>query len=157
MSGIAIHDLSERIDLVPLLASWHFKQWSDLTGASSESDYREMLARSGGGNLPMTLIALSNDNLLGSVNIVKCDMEIRPELRPWLAQLHVDPPQRGRGIGSALVHAAAERSRLFGFRKLYLYTSGTLPAFYESIGWRRREAVRYKGKDRIVMEMMLQG
>ncbi len=149
-------DLSARIDLIPLLARWHFEQWGYLTGASTESDYEALLFRNASTrNLPLTLIAVNHDRLLGSVNIVNCDMDIRSELKPWLAQLYVDLPERGRGIGTALVYAAVERSRKLGFGCLYLYTSGTLPAFYERIGWTRRENVYYKDKDRTVMEMRL--
>jgi predicted N-acetyltransferase YhbS len=82
-------------------------------------------------------------------------MDVRSELKPWLAQLYVDSREKGRGIGSALVHAAVERTRKLGFGCLYLYTSGTLPSFYERIGWIRRENVYYKDKDRTVMEMRL--
>jgi len=106
-------------------------------------------------NLPLTLIAAGGKRLLGSVNIVDCDMAIRSELKPWLAQLYVAVLERNRGIGSILVHAAIERSRKLGFRRLYLYTSGTLPVFYECIGWTRRQTVHYKDKARIVMEMRL--
>ncbi len=156
MNDIEIEDLSTRIDLISLLARWHYKQWGDLTGASTESDYKALLfGNASTRGLPLTLIAMSRDRLLGSVNIVDCDMDIRSELKPWLAQLYVDSPERGRGIGSALVHAAVERSRKLGFGFLYLYTSGTLPAFYERIGWTRRETVHYKEKDRTVMEISL--
>ncbi len=153
-----IEDLSARIDVIPLLAQWHFKQWGDLSGASTESDYEALLFRNASArNLPLTLIAVIDKRLLGSVNIVDCDMTIRSELKPWLAQLYVDVPERNRGIGSILVHAAMERSRKLSFYCLYLYTSGTLPVFYERIGWTRRETVHYKGKARIVMEMRLLG
>lgn len=151
-----IEDIWTRIDVIPLLARWHFKQWGDLTGASTESDYKALLSRNASSQkLPLTLIATNDKRLLGSVNIVACDMDIRPELKPWLAQLYVDVPERNRGIGSILVRAAIERCGKLGFHCLYLYTSGTLPVFYEHIGWRRRETVHYKGKTRIVMEMRL--
>lgn len=153
-----IEDLSARIDVIPLLAQWHFKQWGDLTGAATESDYEALLSRNASArSLPLTLIAVSGKRLLGSINIVDCDMAIRSELKPWLAQLYVAVPERNRGIGSKLVHAAIDRSRKLGFRCLYLYTSGTLPVFYERIGWTRRETVQYKDKARIVMEMRLFG
>ncbi len=156
MNDAKIEDLSARIDLIPLLARWHFKQWGDLTGASTESDYTALLSRNASTrNLPLTLIAVSKDKLLGSVNIVDCDMDARSDLKPWLAQLYVVAPERGKGIGSALVHAAVERSMKLGFGYIYLYTSGTLPSFYERIGWTRREMVHYKEKDRTVMEMRL--
>jgi GNAT superfamily N-acetyltransferase len=155
-NDVEITDLSTRIDLVPLLARLHFRQWGELTGASTESGYKALLSGNATApGLPMTLIALGQDKLLGSVNIVNCDMDIRPELKPWLAQLYVAVPERGRGIGSALVRAAVERSGKLGFSCLYLYTSGTLPSFYERIGWKRREIVYYKNKERTLMEMAL--
>jgi predicted N-acetyltransferase YhbS len=158
MDSVRIEALSARIDLIPLLAQWHFQQWRELTGASTESDYEALLSRNASPQcLPLTLIAVRRDRLLGSVNIVNCDMDIRSELTPWLAQLYVDPQERGRGVGSTLVHAAVERSGELGFRRLYLYTSGTLPSFYERIGWTRREIVRYQEKERTVMEMRLSG
>jgi len=158
MNEAKIEDLSARTDLVPLLARWHFAQWGDLTGASTESDYRALLSRNTSTcNLPLTLIAIKHDRLLGSVSIVHCDMDVRSDLEPWLSQLYVAPQERGRGIGSALVHAAVERSRQLGFGHFYLYTSGTLPSFYERMGWTRLEVVRYKDKDRTVMEMRLPG
>jgi hypothetical protein len=38
-----------------------------------------------------------------------------------------------------------------GFRRAYLYTSGTLPAYYASLGWRAIEEVEYLGKLRTIM------
>ena len=142
-----IQDLSPRIDVIPLLAQWHFKQWGDLAGASTESDYEALLSRNASTrNLPLTLIAVSGKRLLSFFNIVNCDMAIRSKLKPWFAQLYVAVSERNRGIGSILVHADIERSRKLGFHCLYLYTSGTLPVFYEHIGWTRRETVHYKDK-----------
>jgi GNAT superfamily N-acetyltransferase len=158
MNSIKIENLSGHIDFIPLLAKWHFEQWGVLTGALTESDYQVLLSsHASSQKLPMTLVAVGHGRLLGSVNIVACDMDIRSELTPWLAQLYVHPPERGRGVGSTLVHAAVARSRELGFDYLYLYTSGTLPSFYERIGWTTREAVHYKGKERTVMEIILLG
>jgi GNAT superfamily N-acetyltransferase len=151
-----IENLSSHRDLIPLLAQWHYRQWGDLTGAQTEAGYRSLLSRRGTiEKLPLTLIAIDRGRLLGSVNIVACDMDIRPKLTPWLAQLYVHPPERRRGVGSALVREAVAQGREIGFDRLYLYTSGTLPSFYERIGWATREAVLYKGKDRTVMEIRL--
>jgi len=158
MNDIQMEDLSEHIDFIPLLTEWHFKQWGDMTGALTESGYESLLfTHVSTQEIPLTLVAVENDKLLGSVNIVECDMSARSELRPWLAQLYVHPRERGRCIGPALVQAAVARTRKLGFDYLYLYTSGTLPSFYERIGWTRRETVHYKGKDRTVMEMKLVG
>ncbi|MBT8339403.1 MAG: GNAT family N-acetyltransferase [Desulfatitalea sp.] len=136
-----------------MLAKWHYRQWGDLTGASNEDNYRDLLLKhTFSQSLPITLLSLNNGILLGSVNVVKLDLEIRPELTPWIAQLYVSEEQRGKGIGTALVETAVDRSSELGFDTLYLYTSGTLPSYYQSIGWTTRETLHFKEKDRTVME-----
>ncbi len=154
MRGFSIEDLSLHADLIPLLVRLHFEEWGDLTGAASEADYAALLDRHASGlKLPQTLVAVCDNDLIGSVNITACDMAIRHELTPWIAQLHVLPEKRGHGVGAALVRGALARCRDLGFQNVYLYTSGTLPAFYERIGWTRRENVLYKNKERTIMEI----
>ena len=80
-------------------------------------------------------------------------MTIRADLTPWLAQLFVAPTSRGRGIGAALVKAVAHRAERCGFKRVYLYTSGELPRYYEQLGWIPRERLAYLGKERVVMEL----
>jgi predicted N-acetyltransferase YhbS len=82
---------------------------------------------------------LADGQLLGSANLVACDLPPRPELTPWLAQLFVEPNRRRHGVGAALVRAALERARQCGYRRFYLYTSGTLPQYYRRRGWREVE------------------
>ncbi len=156
MKELLIKNLNEFIEFIPLLAEWHFRQWGDLTGAASEEAYRKLLSgHAVSQGLPTTLLALKDNFLLGSVNIVQSDLGIRRELTPWIAQLSVSLEHRGQGIGSALVSAAIAQARDLGFKVLYLYTSGTLPLYYESLGWKRRETLYYKGKERTVMEVKL--
>jgi GNAT superfamily N-acetyltransferase len=158
MHDITIENLSGHIDFIPLLAQWHFKQWGDLTGALTESGYEALFFRHASAQeIPLTLVAVEKYKLLGSVNIVECDMSARSELKPRLPQLYVHLRERRRGIGSTLVHAAVAQTRKLGFDYLYLFTSGTLPSFYERLGWTTRETVYYKGKDRTMMETKLVG
>lgn len=158
MEDVRIEDLSRYTDYIPTLAHLHFAKWGELTGTSTEADYKALLVRcTSSRQIPATLVAVCQNRSLGSVNLVDCDMQIRPELHPWLAQLFVHPAERGRGIGSSLVQAAVARSKELGFHALYLYTSGTLLSFYERLGWVVREIVPYKGKERTVMETKFNG
>lgn len=68
-----------------------------------------------------------------------------------MAQLFVLDASRGRGVGSALADAAVRHAAELGFRRLYLYTSGTLPAYYAARGWKPIEQVDYRGKARTIM------
>jgi N-acetylglutamate synthase-like GNAT family acetyltransferase len=58
-------------------------------------------------------------------------------------------------MGSKLVLAAVRRIHEMGFNNLYLYTSGTLPSFYERMGWEKREVTYYKGKERTIQVCVL--
>jgi predicted N-acetyltransferase YhbS len=158
MHDLKIEPLSNRPNFISMIAKLHFAQWKELTGATTEKKYAAMLNKfASTESVSTTLVAVRGNELLGSVNIVECDMEIRSELYPWLAQLFVVPKERKKGIGSSLVNAAIDRCQRFGFKVLYLYTAGTLPEFYKSLGWAEREKVNYKGKERIVMEMHFSG
>lgn len=151
-AAMVIEDLGLHPDWIDTIGRWHFDQWGALTGAESVEDYvrgLETAARSNG--VPSVLVAFSDTTLLGSASLIACDMTIRSALTPWLAQLFVTPAQRRSGVGAALVNAVACRARRCGCDRLYLYTSGALPRYYEQLGWIARERVDYLGKERTVM------
>jgi ribosomal protein S18 acetylase RimI-like enzyme len=63
-------------------------------------------------------------------------------LECYLAELYVAPPQRGRGIGRALMETALERARSRGADGIDLGTSEddvAARALYESLGFSNRE------------------
>jgi GNAT superfamily N-acetyltransferase len=143
-------------NFIKIIAQWQFDQWKDLTGFQTIEGYIAFLEKCiESTTIPYVLIAHSEGKLLGSVNLVACDMAIRSELTPWLAQLFVSPERRGKGIGTALVYAAVEHMRVQKFEKIYLFASGTLPRYYERLGFKVRERVNYLGKERTVMECSL--
>lgn len=154
--GIVIGDLADYRESIPTLARWHFDQWGPLTGAGSLDAYITLLtAAARSRTVPSVLVALADGQLLGSANLVACDLPPRPELTPWLAQLFVEPNRRRHGVGAALVRAALERARQCGYRRVYLYTSGTLPQYHRRLGWREVERLEYLGRERTVMDFDL--
>lgn len=151
-----IKRLTEDSDLPASIARLQFEFWGPLTGYSSADDYEQFLrkaARSTG--LPMVLVAMDGGTFLGSVNLLASEMTTRHTQSPWMAQLFVVDSARGRGVGNALVSASADHAAKVGFRHIYLYTSGTLPAYYSSLGWRAIEEVEYLGKMRTIMTFEL--
>ncbi|MHC4401414.1 MAG: GNAT family N-acetyltransferase [Planctomycetota bacterium] len=151
---VEIDDLANLEALIPRLAVAHFELWGPLTGANRLVDYEGFLRHAAShSGLPITLVAVEGDEALGSVNLVENDLPVRKHFAPWLGQLYVFPEARNRGVGRALVEATVREARRLGWSTLYLYTGGTLPTYYERLGWRRKEGVEYLGQDRVVMEI----
>jgi GNAT superfamily N-acetyltransferase len=149
---MVIGDLGDHISWLPTLARWHYDQWGPLTGARSLERYAELLTEAAAGRtVPSVLIAIADGALLGSASLVACDLPLRSELRPWLAQLFVSPTRRRDGVGAGLVRAVLQRAQQCGYGRVYLYTSGTLPEYYRRLGWRVVERLAYLQQVRTVM------
>jgi predicted N-acetyltransferase YhbS len=151
-----ITDLGEHPSWIPTLARWHFEYWGPLTGAASLDAYVAALTSAAQNRtVPSVLVAVTEGELLGSANLVGCDLPARVALTPWLAQLFVEPTRRREGVGAALVRAVLRRAQECGHQRIYLYTSGTLPKYYIRLGWRLVERLQYLGRERTVMDYNL--
>ncbi|TDR89085.1 GNAT family N-acetyltransferase [Enterovirga rhinocerotis] len=137
---------------IETIARRQFEYWGALTGFASAEAYSRFLALAADADgLPTILVASDGGRFIGSVNVLASEMTIRPELTPWLGQLFVDGSERSRGAGRRLIDAAVEHAASLGFRRLYLFTSGTLPDYYRAHGWRDVEEVEYLGRMRTIM------
>lgn len=87
---------------------------------------------------------------VGSVLLVRRELEPAHDLTPWLAGLVVAEPHRGGGIGSALVGAVERRAAAAGFGALYLYTWESR-GFYSRLGWEQVETFRQDGEPMMLM------
>lgn len=100
-----------------------------------ESARREFESQRADGRLPLTLVALEREELLGAVSLVFDDLPGREDLNPWLASLLVFPGHRGEGIGSRLVGEAETLLARNGVLTAYLFTEAA-SSFFERLGWR---------------------
>jgi GNAT superfamily N-acetyltransferase len=76
------------------------------------------------------------------------DEDDRPEEVGHVHRLYVHPGLQNRGVGRALLAAAAERMSRSGAVSLTLWALEADPAacaFYEHLGWRRDGATRFDG------------
>jgi GNAT superfamily N-acetyltransferase len=139
------------------IARKQFDQWGPLTDYPSVCAYQAFLLQAAGSQrLPRTLVAVSSGVLLGSVNLLAGERAIRSNLTPWLGQLFVMAAARGKGVGGALVDAAAAYARRQGHGQLFLFTTGTLPDYYRRRGWVNVDHVVYLGRVRTIMRRDLQ-
>ncbi|MEQ9393647.1 GNAT family N-acetyltransferase [Haliea sp.] len=132
------------VDILPLsacpqaidtLARAHLEEWRELYPEDTVDSFAADLARSLGGDpVPSTWALVAAGVAIGSVSLIEQDLDSRPELTPWLANLWVDREWRGRGLGKRLVLHACEQGRLRGLERLYLYTPEHA-TFYQALGW----------------------
>ncbi|WP_342740359.1 GNAT family N-acetyltransferase [Bradyrhizobium sp. B117] len=150
--SLEIARLTEESGLSKTIAALQFAFWGPLTGYGSAADYEQFLCHAARSHhLPEILVARCGTTFVGSVNLLASEMTIRPALSPWMAQLFVPDSARSQGVGNALIEAAVAKAAALGHRRLYLYTSGTLPGYYASRRWQPVEEVEYLGKRRVIM------
>lgn len=110
-------------------------EWQHLyTGWNREVALREFESQRADGTLPLSLVAIEQDELLGMVSIIFDDLPGYERLNPWLASLLVVPEHRGKRIGSRLVHEAERLLARNNITKAYLFTESAR-SFFDKLGW----------------------
>lgn len=144
--------LADHKDVIPTLARWFYAEWAYLHPGRTHEDVERLIAeRTNKTQIPVALVAVEGNEVLGTVCLKAHDMETRLELTPWLAGLYVARPWRGRGIGAALVKAIEKKANELTVEKLYLYTPAS-QGFYSRLGWQVKEKTEYHGYPVTVME-----
>lgn len=149
-----IQDLKENPTYLPLLAKWHYEQWSYLYPDETLGDRIEKMGDYLNNDfIPSTFVAI-DDGLLGSAAIIECDMETRKELTPWLASVYVSADHRNKGVGSRLVRHVMQQAKHYNIETLYLFTPDQ-EHFYSRLGWQIQENTVYSGHKVTIMRVQL--
>jgi GNAT superfamily N-acetyltransferase len=152
---IRIDYLSEHAELAGELAKFSWGEWQPIyeqrgqTFADALKSYRERAQRDG---LPLALVAFAAEQLIGTVSLKPQDLDIRPEITPWLGGLFVVPEWRYHGIASLLMERAVDEARRLKLPRLFLWTSSA-EALYLRLGWRVVERTGYCDKTIVIMQI----
>lgn len=133
-----IHHLFNHPQHRPLVAEWIYREfWQGKPGYSPATFEALLRDAANPDRIPLSLLALVDDQPAGTVNLIHSDDETRPHLHPWLAALLVAPKYRGQGIASGLVRSLLREASRLGIADLYLGTD--IPDFYAGLGAIRHE------------------
>ncbi|MFC5462667.1 GNAT family N-acetyltransferase [Massilia niabensis] len=116
-----------------------YRLWGRLIHADtgmSASDFTEVIrSRAVTHRVPLTLIALAGDELVGTVSLKEDEPTTAENLSPWIGGLLVDDSWRGKGLGQALLAAAEAAAARLGYASLYLSCEPDVEHFYGRSGW----------------------
>ena len=103
---------------------------------------------------PKVFIAIENEQILGTISLLENDMNIRPNLNPWLGCLYVDSKYRKQGIANKLfVHCENYATKLH-IKTLYLFTS-KLYKLGKRYNWHTIEEVFFENEIVTIMKKEL--
>lgn len=85
--------------------------------------------------VPLTLVALAGDKLIGTVSLKEREASTLANVSPWIGGLLVDEAWRGKGIGAALLTGAEAAAAKLGCPWLHLSCEPDLEQFYTQAGW----------------------
>lgn len=154
IQDITISYLAEWLEWVPVIAGWFYEQWYDLYVNKSMTlkDVENSIAdRCNCDKIPLVLVAIDDDKVIGTIGLKQHDMDTRKDLSPWLAGLYVATEHRCNGVGSLLIEALIEKARALDISKLYLYTPEA-EDFYRKLDWQALEQTEYLGRKVTILE-----
>ncbi len=139
-----------------LAAEWSHRAWHHEFPLDTVQTYLDQYAAADHTRPIEVYAAVSEfDELLGVTTLV--DDDELPDSRepgPWIAAVWVDPGQRGKGVGSALVRHAERRAKLLGHAAAYLYTEDKTD-WYAASGWQTVRPSTLNGLGITVMRLDL--
>ncbi|MBH1940286.1 GNAT family N-acetyltransferase [Mobilitalea sibirica] len=83
--------------------------------------------------LPRWYLMLKDNQIIGSYGLITNDFVSRQDLSPYLCALYIEESERGKELGSQLLHHARFEAKKLGFSKVYLCTDHI--GYYERYGW----------------------
>ncbi len=151
-----IEMLADRPEFIPQIAEWYFQMW----GFREENNSIELTAGRIAGKLnrkqlPVPLVALEGERILGVAQLKLREMDIFPERAFWLGGVYVAENARGRGVAGYLTASAIELARDLRIEQLWLQTIALNGGLYAKNGFAPVEKLHYKGEDVLVMTIDL--
>ena len=116
------------------LCKWMYGWWGKKDGWTQEKVKNFMKAMLSKERVPQTYIATDGDNVFGMYQFGMDDLDVRPDIYPWLENVYIDEKYRGNGICRLMMESVANSAKSIGLKEIYLYTKHV--GLYEKFGWK---------------------
>ena len=137
--------LADHHDYRDIIASWFMKEWGKRYPERDLACWSKTQTYVNKDKLPLTLVAIENDEVVGTVCLRSDGMSTHEDWKAWLSYLVVPESHRGKGIGKALVMQAEHIAKELGIKELHLFTRLAEPKLYVDLGWELIGKEDYRG------------
>lgn len=108
--------------------------WSEFGNETNRNYYENIIMHSLKKNsLPLTFIALLDDELIGTIGLWKTASISRQDLSPWIAALYVKKEFRNQYVSKKLENFVLNYCKNVGFSKIFIHTTNY--NYYEKKNW----------------------
>lgn len=118
-----------------IIIRWMFDWWEKDEGYSYEKLRYFMKHTMQKDKLPQTYGLFLDNQIIGMYQFTFSDLDVRPDIYPWLANLYIDEKYRGKGYGRILIENATKKAQeIIKDDEIFLFTEHV--GLYEKFGWK---------------------
>lgn len=143
---MVVDPLSRHPGFLPLLAAGFGREWPAWTTRVGRQALEAIFESDPAGGLPLVLVAHAGGEPLGTIALRAWFAEAPMAETPWVRQLYVFPPHRGRGVDRALMEAVAHHARRLGYDTLHAATN-RIERLLVRRGWEVFRRVPHDGEE----------
>jgi predicted N-acetyltransferase YhbS len=140
-----IEFLVDHINQREKIASWFMKEWGDRYPERDLANWTEKQTYINREILPLTLVAIDNNEVVGTVCLRSDGMTTHENWKACLSYLLVPESHRGKGIGKALIKEVEVVAQKLKIDQLHSFTRLTDPKIYTCLGWNKVGKEQYRG------------
>ncbi|WP_028401009.1 GNAT family N-acetyltransferase [Ectobacillus panaciterrae] len=148
--------LENQADFINDVSNMIYKEFVVNTGSKMTfDDVFTYFSNTHSKQLPITLIAIEENECIGTVSIFENDLKERKIYKPWLASLYTKSEHRSKGVGQNLISETLKIVKELGYKELYLRTENA-STYYQNRGWSFVETISDdKGQEIDVFKFIL--
>jgi GNAT superfamily N-acetyltransferase len=147
---IDVVHIADRLDLAPAVAAWVWQEWGRHGGHTLAEETGWIAGHDARSGVNQCFVVVEDGVAAAVATLEEADLDERPDLSPWLANVFVAPGHRGRGHAARLVRQVEATARASGVARLYLHTESAA-GLYVRLGWTEIGHATHRGHPVTIM------
>ncbi len=144
--------LADNIQFRETIASWFMDEWGKRYPERDINVWVQEQTYPNRDRLPLTLVAIEEGKVVGTVSLRQDGMTTHSEWVAWLSYLVVAKSHRGKGIAKMLLQEADAVAKSLNIEELHLFTRLSDTRLYSNSGWKQIATENYRDGEVYIMQ-----